>query len=41
MKEESFLKGTFFLTAANFIVKFFGFINVIPFVARVGEENYI
>jgi O-antigen/teichoic acid export membrane protein len=41
MKEESFLKGAYFLTAANFIVKLFGFIYVIPFVAMVGEENYI
>lgn len=29
------------LTAASFIVKIFGFIYVIPFVAMVGEQKYI
>lgn len=39
--KNSFLKGTFMLTAATFIVKIFGFIYVIPFVAMVGEQKYI
>ncbi|MED4285020.1 polysaccharide biosynthesis protein [Priestia megaterium] len=38
---NSFLRGTFMLTIASFIVKIFGFIYVIPFVAMVGEEKYI
>lgn len=39
--KNSFLRGTFMLTAAAFIVKIFGFIYVIPFVAMVGEQKYI
>ncbi|MGN5651126.1 putative polysaccharide biosynthesis protein [Bacillus sp. Brlt_9] len=39
--KNSFLRGTYMLTAAAFIVKIFGFIYVIPFVAMVGEQKYI
>lgn len=39
--KNSFLRGTYMLTAASFLVKIFGFIYVIPFVAMVGEQKYI
>jgi O-antigen/teichoic acid export membrane protein len=38
---NTFLRGTYMLTIAAFVVKIFGFIYVIPFVAMLGEGKYI
>ncbi|MCA1054065.1 polysaccharide biosynthesis protein [Rossellomorea aquimaris] len=38
---NSFIRGTFFLTAATLISKVLGFIYIIPFTALVGTKGYI
>lgn len=38
---NNFLSGAYILSVASFLVKILGFIYVIPFVALLGDQNYV